>query len=618
MSRQTSMRDNGTTPRVSRSAKSPIFANLSSQPLQVMTPTTVGTENKIIMATLVVCCLALLGAFGAQIAAGIINMSSKNNPPILFADSQCKDTDSADVVVDIASIYPLDKYLASFGSSTSQLKNFDPFTAGTARCQDTTKYVALKDQCYIDVYGPVGYLYSSAVSSCAPTDKRCRVMERFAYPIKTTSSSDIQYAVGGWGYLCKNGCVSGACVKDPAPICTDSDLSSTTFPYISKNSSPYIKGVTTGLMGGFSTTTYDVCYGPSELNQLIEYYCSNGQVTNTGITCDNGCIDGACIQSTKVWNFSLLLKDQKENVETKTSLDGKYSIIYSMDKLYISNDYAKTWNPIMVKGVYQWLNIAMSDDGKNLVALVRESASSKDNLMVSIDYGKTWNYKIKDIVGAYGLSMSQDGRCIISTNQTDKKQVMYSLDYGNSFKYASTTFKGVVMESVHVLPDCSEAYIIENDKPATAVPYVTSYYKSNDFSNWTFTRSFGSIRVDALKVSSDSKYHLAVGRAYADSSKPNSFSLLLSTTGARGGFNTIKSNQGIRDIDMSKNGQKILFADWQYVYSSDDFGKNWLNFPSFKQSGIINDISISGDGKFVLASVKSTSTGEVIIYSYRQ
>lgn len=303
MPRQTSTRASGTKSRVSRSVTTPIIAPLPPQPLQVMTPTAVGTESQIIVTTLMICCLALLGTFGVSMAAGIINLTGQNNPPILFTASQCSDTDSVSAVIDMANMYPSDKYMTTYGSSTTQLKNFDPFKSGTARCQDTTKFVALKDQCYIDIYGPLGYTGSSAVASCAPTEKRCRVMERFAYPVVDTSSSSTQYAVGGFNYLCKNGCMSGACVKDASttppvtPVCTDSD-SITGMPI----GNVYLQGVTTGYLYSSSTasgspatispiTKNDQCNGSL---YLTEYTCSGILVASNNISCQWGCENGAC------------------------------------------------------------------------------------------------------------------------------------------------------------------------------------------------------------------------------------------------------------------------------------------------------------------------------------
>ena len=301
MPRKTPARVSGIKPRATRSFSDPVSVPLAPRPVQLATPTLVRTENQIVLATLMICCVVLLGAFGTSMAAGIINLSGQNNPPILFDWSQCTDGDSAAVTLDYSQIYPSAGFVAAYGTSTNNLIKFDPFTASTARCQDATKYVALKDQCYIDIYGSLGYVGSSAVASCAPTDKRCRVMDRFAYPVVSSSgaviTSSTKYAVGGWNYLCKNGCVSGACVKNPIPVCFDSDLSSTTFPYISGTSDPYVKGTTVGFMNGVSVNVQDSCF---DANQLTEYYCSNGQVLSTGIACANGSASGSCVADISV------------------------------------------------------------------------------------------------------------------------------------------------------------------------------------------------------------------------------------------------------------------------------------------------------------------------------
>lgn len=56
--------------------KSPITPVLPAQPLQVMAPTATMTETNIALGTLIICCLAVMAAFSAQMMAGIIGTAN--------------------------------------------------------------------------------------------------------------------------------------------------------------------------------------------------------------------------------------------------------------------------------------------------------------------------------------------------------------------------------------------------------------------------------------------------------------------------------------------------------------------------------------------------------------
>jgi len=62
-----------------RLKKNPVMpmASLPPQPLQVMAPVAVKTENKLALGVLMICCVALLGTFGASIMAGLSSSLNK-------------------------------------------------------------------------------------------------------------------------------------------------------------------------------------------------------------------------------------------------------------------------------------------------------------------------------------------------------------------------------------------------------------------------------------------------------------------------------------------------------------------------------------------------------------
>lgn len=110
-------------------------------------------------------------------------------------------------------------------------------------------------------------------------------------------------------YNCPNGCKDGACVAAPTVACTDSD----------GGKNPFIRGKTVGATYGGATgwiwgedpnkcsarrdltlnyaVHYDCCSDSAVNKYLNEAYCEGTAVTSTGIMCEFGCKDGACVQA---------------------------------------------------------------------------------------------------------------------------------------------------------------------------------------------------------------------------------------------------------------------------------------------------------------------------------
>jgi len=135
-------------------------------------------------------------------------------------------------------------------------------------------------------------------------------------------SGNGQMFIKGELETCPNGCVDGACMAEVAVKCTDSDnTSDITGVYLSPenmaaNKYPFVfvKGKATGI---YVSSTYNVIYGtepnptfakPSPYDyslyydhcasatQLNEAYCTkDGKLAASGVTCPNGCKDGACV-----------------------------------------------------------------------------------------------------------------------------------------------------------------------------------------------------------------------------------------------------------------------------------------------------------------------------------
>jgi len=86
---------------------------------------------------------------------------------------------------------------------------------------------------------------------------------------------------------CANGCVDGACVE----LCSDSDVGGV---YVDGQNA-FVKGSVTGIdvVSSEETSVEDICISDSK---VMEYYClESGAFFNKPITCENGCVDGACV-----------------------------------------------------------------------------------------------------------------------------------------------------------------------------------------------------------------------------------------------------------------------------------------------------------------------------------
>jgi hypothetical protein len=76
-----------------------------------------------------------------------------------------------------------------------------------------------------------------------------------------------------------------------SPTCTDSDKDDNPTNLLDKE----LKGTTTGYKSATDTSSYTYTDECSSSTTLVEYYCSSGYVTSdTAVSCDTGCNDGAC------------------------------------------------------------------------------------------------------------------------------------------------------------------------------------------------------------------------------------------------------------------------------------------------------------------------------------
>jgi len=260
-------------------------------PLQVSAPVAVKTESNIALGTLMICCIALLGAFGASIFAGVAGIT---NPYYTCSETaeKANNFDLASVMLINATNFS--KYYGDF----SKVKYFDVYTKSKAQCVKGTSNVGYTDSCLVDTCAGTTCT-AKTIASCKPTDNNCRLQEAFimtstdlgtATRYWQQTSATTRSTFSQWQYKCPLGCSNGACVKPP--VCTDSDIDSNT-----GESDPFMMGMTTGINSlGQYGSAIDSCVGTST---LIENFCLNGVTTSTSIRCAYGCISGAC----STWNI---------------------------------------------------------------------------------------------------------------------------------------------------------------------------------------------------------------------------------------------------------------------------------------------------------------------------
>lgn len=126
------------------------------------------------------------------------------------------------------------------------------------------------------------------------------------------------------------------------------------------------------------------------------------------------------------------------------SSDGRYQLMATNGSfVYHSTDYGSSWQQIGYFGLSDLRSIAISADGKYIVAVENVSGSS-GGVFRSTDYGVTWT-KILGNASSYGVpylssTMSADGRyhtLLASSLSVSPSQIYRSVDYGVTWRLTS-------------------------------------------------------------------------------------------------------------------------------------------------------------------------------------
>lgn len=505
------------------------------------------TQNGIALGVLTICALALLAVFGFSIMAGIVAVSTASSPI-------CSDSLESKNDLVISNIPYYDLFVKNVGTLL-QIKHFDIYNKSKAICKTTSGSSSYEDKCLIDICTG-NTCANTAVASCVAGDRNCRLQEGFITYVTSTPK------VGNWIYKCPNGCNNGACIK--TPVCTDSDLSSSqTFPYVSGNSDPFLKGVTTGLADpmvsstGGTVSMTDSCYSA---NELSEFYCSSGKVVSTGITCNNGCFNGACLAKPITnWNPSNINLGVWTNwTNIAGTADGKNQLVGAVGgSLYYSTDYGHAWSKLSSAGIKKWSSVAMSNDLKYFSALVGPDGSYSYDIYVATSSGGSWTKK-KSVKNALNLNMSANGKCIIVSGNPPEG-IVVSSDYGNT--WSTSTLSSKLIDRVAITSDCSRVFAIDYQSGSVNVSF-------DGGKTWSVTG--GSSRFKG-----SSSFSISSSGQLQFISLNNGDFFISENYGAS--YSKVSSGNGYMKMAFAPIGKKLLGGN-EYILESSDLGGTWSVF----------------------------------------
>lgn len=213
------------------------------------------------------------------------------------------------------------------------------------------------------------------------------------------------------GYVCPNGCKDGACVKEPAPACTDSDGGKDYF----------VKGQT----ADFGDTREDVCF---DSNTLTEFYCEQaaGQTRSSRGAeqkeCEYGCEDGVCVEEPSEEDLERI-ETQKQIQELIAGTSGMNSMLNGVKVM------ENAFKQLVKQG------IAMPSDLVETIARVKE---------ISPEITKFQNKKAPDVTDEEAETLSDNlvEVCEIgSTLEEWGNQVPQFFQFGAQMKQMSKDLK---------------------------------------------------------------------------------------------------------------------------------------------------------------------------------
>jgi hypothetical protein len=159
-----------------------------------------------------ICCVALLAAFGTSVASGIIKVAAMA-PGSPCVGSESNETRSSSY--DTALVYYYSTWVSSlkssYGATTSTIKYFDIYNKSTASCKGVGAGYSNTDTCVIKKS------FSPATSTDSCAGSYCYLKEYYV------TWQNLNNPIGSAFYKCPLGCSNGACTKPATttPSCID-------------------------------------------------------------------------------------------------------------------------------------------------------------------------------------------------------------------------------------------------------------------------------------------------------------------------------------------------------------------------------------------------------------
>jgi len=304
--------------------------------------------------------------------------------------------------------------------------------------------------------------------------------------------------------------------------------------------------------------------------------------------------------------FNCVFDISRQNVEpAPEDISGKYQVAVGTNAFSISKDYGVTWESKPEYALYNFTAVAISEDGKYIVA---GPGGASNSLYRSIDGGDSFDI-VPDTDGVTWskIAMSKSGQYVTATGGgTGINFIFISKNYGTSFNKKPLAISGGYY-GTYLSMSYSGQYqtIMETG--------TSNYYISSNF-GVSFEPRDASIfagGVSGSSTSADGQIQMAVDqywRVYKSVNYGNDFSQVADL-----------QSQGVTElyfISISGTGQyQLIPSPSNYLFVSNNSGANFST--NVKIDGVVQGINswllaqVSSSGKYQTATDSSAGPGYI-------
>ena len=310
-----------------------------------------------------------------------------------------------------------------------------------------------------------------------------------------------------------------------------------------------------------------------QLNQVPKF----NMINNTSVTYNSSTYDATCA----------------------VSYNGQY-ITIGDQKLYVSNDFGKTWTvAVDVSGTSNWkvfynaTNISMSYSGQYQIALLGLGSIYYGSVYTSNNYGLTWTYQ-SSLPTSNNSSMSADGMYQYVSAGGGNNYVYVSKDYGSTWV---TTYQNNTVGIRYIVSSASGKYVILNLNGTSNIVISTDYGVSwtvNPITNFT---PAGNL---SLCISSNGQYIAALSNTGPSLFKSNNYGTTWTSMSLTSINSAITANTQIyNNMFMSSDGKTLIFFNTTLnkFHISNDYGNTFTT--SIQTFTSVSRIGFSGGLQYI-------------------